>query len=114
MVQDTKIPGLFVLPSGEYADHEYNMLYSKRLGELIAQARRDYDVVLIDTPPLLVMPDARVFGRFTDGIVLVLRAAHTGRETALATQQRIHEDQTTLLGTILNDWKSDAESYKGS
>jgi capsular exopolysaccharide synthesis family protein len=113
MVQETKVPGLSVLPSGEYANHEFNMLYSKRLLELIAQARHDYDVVLIDTPPLLVMPDARVFGRFADGIVLVLRAAHTDRATALVTQQRIHDDQTTLLGTILNDWKSDVDSYKG-
>jgi succinoglycan biosynthesis transport protein ExoP len=113
MVHETDIPGLFVLPSGEYQSHEYNMLYSKRLSELIAQARKDYDVVLIDTPPLLVMPDARVFGKFTDGILLVLRANQTDRETALATQQRIYGDQTTLLGTILNDWKSDVDAYKG-
>jgi Mrp family chromosome partitioning ATPase len=50
------------------------------------------------------MPDARVVGSLADALILVTRANHTTRDAALAARQRFAEDQTRVLGTILNDW----------
>jgi Mrp family chromosome partitioning ATPase len=49
-------------------------------------------------------PDARVLGRMADAVVMVNRAGHTTRDAAVAAQHRFSEDQTRVLGTILNDW----------
>ena len=61
-------------------------------------------MVIIDTPPMQEMPDARVLGRLADGVILVTRAGHTTRDAAIAANERFCEDRTRVLGTVLNDW----------
>jgi Mrp family chromosome partitioning ATPase len=60
--------------------------------------------VIIDAPPMLNLPDARILGRLADGVVLVVRSADTVRYAAIAAKQRLMEDGTRVLGTILNQW----------
>ena len=74
------------------------------MGELMQRLRRDFDNVLIDSPPMGQISDARVLGRLADSVILVLRAGRTTRDAALAATQRFAEDGTPVLGTILNDW----------
>lgn len=100
----TEIPGLWVLPSGSETASVSDLLYSVRLPELIQRFRLEFDAVLIDTPPMLQMFDARVLGRLADGVILVIRAGQTTRDIALTATHRFGEDGTPVLGTILNDW----------
>jgi succinoglycan biosynthesis transport protein ExoP len=104
MVLETGVPGLYLLPSGTKSTGASNLLYSPRMAELLQRLRRDYDAILIDTPPMLQIPDARVLGRLADAVILVIRAAETTRDAAQAARQRFAEDGTPVLGTILNDW----------
>lgn len=104
-VRKTHIQGLDVLPAGSQPDASFSHVYSKRVPELLNRLREQYDYVLIDTPPLLLVPDGRVFGRWANRVILVIRAAKTARETASAVQQRLAQDGTALLGTVLNDWR---------
>jgi Mrp family chromosome partitioning ATPase len=64
---------------------------------------------------MLQMPEARVIGRLVSAVVLVLRSGQTTRDAAQAALQRLHEDGTVVLGTILNDWnpKSSTNGYYG-
>jgi Mrp family chromosome partitioning ATPase len=61
-------------------------------------------MILIDTPPMLQMTDARIAGRFADAVVLVARAGETTRDAMLAAKERLNEDGIRILGTVLNDW----------
>ena len=70
-------------------------------------------MVIIDTPPMLQMPDARVLGRLADAVILVVRSARTTKETAAAAGQRLAEDGTRLLGTVLNEWDPRKTSHSG-
>jgi succinoglycan biosynthesis transport protein ExoP len=108
----TSIPRLWLLPSGPPVDNITGLLYSHRLLELIRRVGREFDYVLIDTPPLLAFADARVLGRITDGIILVLRSGVTDRSAAWAARNRLTDDGATVLGLILNDWNPpDHDSY---
>jgi Mrp family chromosome partitioning ATPase len=78
---------------------------------LLGKLRTQYDLILIDSAPLLIVPESRILARSTDGIVLVLRAGVTTPEMALAARKRALEDRTPLIGTILNDWKPDTAQY---
>jgi capsular exopolysaccharide synthesis family protein len=100
----TGVPGLYVLPSGSRTYNISSLLHSPRLGELLERALRVFDTVLIDTPPVKQIADARVLGRLSDGIVLVLRAGQTTRGTAKAAADRFAEDGIRVLGTVLNSW----------
>jgi succinoglycan biosynthesis transport protein ExoP len=115
LVQDTRVPGLSVLPSGPATQAAANLLYSPRLTELLTGAKREYDMVLVDTPPMLQMTDARILGRMTDAVILVARAEHTTRDALMAATKRLGEDRIRVLGTILNDWnpKRSLNGYYG-
>lgn len=104
VIQETRIPGLFVLTSGPATGSAANLLYSQRLPELLARLRAEFDMVLIDTPPSLQLTDARVLGRITDGVVFVARVGQTTVDAAVALHKRYWEDHTRILGTVLNDW----------
>jgi capsular exopolysaccharide synthesis family protein len=104
VISETIYPGVFVMPAGPADIAVHNMLYSPRLPELIARYRKEFDAVIIDTPPMLNMSDARVLGRLSDGVIVVVRAGKTTRDTVQSAVQRFTEDGTTVIGTILNDW----------
>ena len=103
-IQPTRVPGLSVLTSGTSTLSAANLLHSPNLGELFATLKNQFDMVLIDTPPMLQMADARLIGRVADAVVLVARAGKTTRDAILGAYQRFSEDRIRVLGTILNDW----------
>ena len=115
-IQETRIPGLFVLSSGPATSSAANLLYSQRLPELLARLRSEFDMVLIDTPPSLQLTDARVLARITDGVVFVARVGQTTVDATVALHKRFWEDHTRILGTVLNDWnpKADSNGYYGA
>jgi capsular exopolysaccharide synthesis family protein len=95
---------LYVLPSGPPIREVGKALFTDRLPELFATLKEEFDIVLIDSPPVLQIPDARVLGRMADGVILVVRAGHTTREAALAAFRSLSDVQCRVLGTILNYW----------
>ena len=116
-IQDTGLPGLFTLTSGTEKDDSSSLFYSRRLPELLRLLRQEFDTVIIDSPPVLQVPDGRLLGRFADGMILVMRAGQTARESAIVARQRLADDGSTVLGTILNSWepsKMHRYTYAGS
>lgn len=101
----TKYPRLSLVPAGSAScGSSSGQLYSVRMANLLTSARAVFDTVLIDTPPVLDISDARVIGALADGAVVVIRSAETTREAALAATQRLTRDGTKILGVILNSW----------
>jgi capsular exopolysaccharide synthesis family protein len=115
LIRETEVPGLFVLTSGPETFAATTLIYNSHMPELLAYAREEFDTVLIDTPPMLQISDARVLGRMADKVILVVRAGLTTRDAAIAARQRFSEDGAKLLGTILNDWnpKNNSTRYYG-
>ncbi len=111
LIQKTTVPGLSVLTSGSTSVPLPTLLHSERLSKLLGRLRTQYDLVLIDSAPLLIVPESRILARSTDGLLLVLRAGVTTPEMALAARRRALEDRTPLIGTILNDWKPNTAHY---
>ena len=103
-LQHSTVPRLTFLSAGNAGMETPNLLYSPRLKELFEFSRNNFDIVLIDTPPMLQIPDARVIGQAADAVLIVVRAGKTTREAALAVRQRLAEDGTTITGSVLNDW----------
>lgn len=118
LARKTYIPNLSVVVSGNVSGRGASLLHSARLPELLKRLRQEYDVVLIDSPPMLQLADSRVLGRLADGVVLVIRSGKTHQKLAVASVQRFHSDGTRVLGTILNDWNpktaSQSHYYKYS
>jgi polysaccharide biosynthesis transport protein len=103
VARPTRVPGLSILTNGPATKCMAQLLNKTRTTELLTWLRKDYDFVLIDTPPVSQI-NARVLGRVVDGVVLVCRANHTDRGSVMAARKRLLEDGTVVLGTILNDF----------
>jgi polysaccharide biosynthesis transport protein len=101
-VKETKVPNLSLLPSGNSSDGEM-LFFTSQLRYLLERLKTEFDMILIDTPPLLQVADARLICSQADGTVLVI-AQHTPRETAVLARQHLAEDGSQVLGTILNKW----------
>jgi capsular exopolysaccharide synthesis family protein len=100
----TAVPGLFVLTSGPSVTGPTNLLYAKHFPACLRKFTESFDMVLLDSPPMLTIPDARLLGKMASAVLLVVRAQKTTRDAAVAASSRLKEDGIKILGTILNDW----------
>ena len=114
-IQETPIPDLWILPSGPSTSSSTNLLINPHMSRLLKHLKQQFDLIVIDTPPMLQIPDARVVGRLADSVIMVIRANKTTRAAVSAACQRFSEDGTKILGTILNDWnpKTAPDGYYG-
>jgi len=102
LVKRTKVPGLYLLPSGVCVDNIFALLWSGRLARLFPRFRQEFDYVLVDAPPCLEFADARIMARYADQLLLVVRANYTDRRTAQAAVRRLLLDGSRMMGVILN------------
>lgn len=100
VTHSTPMPGVSLVASGPRESSALDLLYA--MAPLLAELRHSYDTLIIDAPPISELPDARIFGRLADGVVLVVRAGETTRDTAQTAALRLQQDGTVLLGTVLN------------
>src|SRR5215475_1725844 len=101
----TKRPGnanLWVLPSGGTLSHCNAAWSTENLKNRLAQLSREFDYVLIDTPAMKTSPDCGLIGRLTGGVVLVLAANSSKRDTAINTKMMLETANVPILGAVLN------------
>ena len=104
LYQSTALPNLFVLPAGQGSEEAVELLHSPSTAELLRRFRCDFDIVIIDTPPMLHMADARILASHAQGVILVVRAGMTKREEATKARDLFDRDSVRMVGTILNDF----------
>jgi capsular exopolysaccharide synthesis family protein len=91
-----------VLTSGQLPPNPSELLGSRRMGELLAELRAAYDIVLVDCAPILPVTDPMVVSRFADGVLLVARAGTTTRDQANAARAACDKAGAKVFGTVLN------------
>ncbi len=103
-VQASGYANLDVLTSGSNRRRVSETLHSERMPDLLKTFAGTYDIVLIDTPPMLHITDARVLAHGADAAILVFRAGLTTRDQARDAQALLLRDDVPLVGSILNDF----------
>ncbi len=104
---------LYLLPAGSTPFSIAGLLHSPQAAEFLHRMREQFHTVIIDTPPMLQMADARILGKVADAVVLVVRSAATTRDQAATAALRLTEDGTRVLGSILNEWDPRKTSHTG-
>jgi tyrosine-protein kinase Etk/Wzc len=109
-LQRTNLPELRVLTAGTTPPNPAELLGSPKMAKLLDDLSTAFDLVIIDTPPLLAASDAAILGRIADGTLMVVRAGQTQRIAVQEAIQQLHTVGARVLGTVLND--PDAEIAK--
>jgi capsular exopolysaccharide synthesis family protein len=91
---------LSILPAGSAAPNPYELLNSTRFVALLDEARRQYDYVVLDTPPLVSIPDCRAIAPCVDGFLVIVSAHRTPRK--LVEEALTGIDPTKLIGLVFN------------
>ncbi|MGH9684349.1 MAG: CpsD/CapB family tyrosine-protein kinase [Candidatus Acidiferrales bacterium] len=99
-----RLPGrnLSLIAAGSAGLDVANTLNPPRLNSFMAELRREFDYILVDTPALSVYNDAVLLGQVTDGIVLVVGSNSTRRETARIAKESLEAANVRVLGAVLN------------
>ena len=112
-VKETEIDHLYVLTSGPIPPNPAELLASKMMKELMLQVRKEFDVIIIDTPPILAVADTQIIANECDGTVLVAASGKAEIENTKKAADLLQSASSTLLGVVLNykDTKGDSGYY---
>ncbi len=114
VIQGTKVPGLFVLPSGPHVPNPNELLGSRRMAELVKRLQDQYDVLVLDSPPMFATADPLVLAGISDGVILVLRSGSVPRDVASRVKQQLESVKANILGVVLNAFDFKREAYYSS
>ncbi len=96
---------LSYITCGTHSPKPYELLESKEMKELLDALKKEYDYVLIDTPPLLLVSDALALSKEVDGAILVARQQISYVSDIARTLNTLNFSKTNVLGVVVNDYK---------
>ena len=102
-IKDTPTENLQVLPSGPIPPNPSELLSSKKMASLLTELRTQYDIIIVDTPPVLAVADAQIVSTLCDGVVLVLNSGKVKRELAVKAKTSLEHAKARILGVVLNN-----------
>lgn len=106
-VRNSQVPGLYVLSAGTPRHPIEGELATRHFRELMQAFSREHRYAVIDAPPIVDHPDARILFEFADTAVLVLQAGRTSTHEARSALRLIEDTGVEILGTILNRFQTD-------
>ena len=109
-VTQTNIPNLHLISTGSYPKNPSELLMDNRFKELLSNAQKRYDYIIIDTPPVLAVTDAVVVGQHAGTVLLVSRYGNTTTKELAISAERLRQNKITIKGVILNGIKREANS----
>lgn len=111
IVSDKEIPGLYILPIGHRPPNPAELLESERLKVLIEKARKEYDIVLIDCPPVNIVVDTQRISEFVDRTIFVVRSGMLEKAVLEEIVQFYDSSKFNHLCLLLNGTKKYNSSY---
>ncbi|WP_317620588.1 MULTISPECIES: CpsD/CapB family tyrosine-protein kinase [Priestia] len=110
-VQSTEVPNLYVLTSGPIPPNPSELLASKQMGEVLAEMKERFDMVIFDTPPILAVADAQILANQVDASLLIVSSSKTEKDAALKAKELLTQAKSKLLGAVLNNRKMEEGNY---
>lgn len=107
----TKYPNLDFLPNGKYPANPAELLMTDQLDEFLAKASREYDLVLIDTPPALAATDSILLAKQAGINFLIIGAAQHRKQAIELVLKQLHNNGITLNGSIYNNIRAQSHTY---
>jgi non-specific protein-tyrosine kinase len=112
VAQSTMLPNLTVIPSGPLPPNPADLLSLERMQSMILEMRGAFDVIVLDTPPVLVVSDPLIVAGHVDGMIVVARAGKTRIESLKRATAVLQRAAVRIIGTIVNQQTGSAnEGY---
>lgn len=110
-LQPTAVEGLWLLTAGSLPPNPSEILSSQRFREILDQLKEKADLLILDTPPALVVADASIVASRVDGVLVVADSGQTRRGAAWQTVEELQRSRANLLGLVMNRVRSRRSGY---
>jgi capsular exopolysaccharide synthesis family protein len=105
IIQESSIENLSTIMSGPVPANPSELLASKQMASLLDYLKLNYDMIVVDTPPILTINDAKIMAAKCDGVLLVVEYGKVKRNTAKKVKDELMLARANLLGVVLNKMK---------
>src|SRR2546426_1132355 len=105
------LDNLHIIESGPVPANPSELLSTPAMGTFLREAREEYDIVLIDTPPVLPVTDSAIVAGQTDGVILVYQAGKVGRLVLKRAKAHLEAARAKVWGVVLNDAQTEIAGY---
>lgn len=112
-VRSTSVEGLSILTAGLCPENPAELLSKPRLGEILQQMRSDYDLIMLDSPPILAVSDPNILSKHVDGMTVIARMMKNKRAIVTRTMETLRVHGVKVFGLIANDVHAEAEAEAG-
>jgi capsular exopolysaccharide synthesis family protein len=109
--QKTGVEGLMVITSGKIPPNPAELMASKKMLQIIERLNTEYDLVLVDTPPVLSVTDAAALAPGVDGVILVAKPGVTKLSAFKQTLEQLQAVGARILGVVLNEVEPKSRKY---
>ncbi|MDE3315721.1 CpsD/CapB family tyrosine-protein kinase [Lacticaseibacillus zeae] len=100
VVEETFVDNLSIIPSGPIPPNPSELLNSRRMSDLLDWARGNFDIVVLDAPPVLAVSDVQVLVPKTDGVVIVTKIGQTQKSDLRRTVEVLNLAKAKILGSV--------------
>jgi capsular exopolysaccharide synthesis family protein len=107
----TSIERLSLITAGTLPPDPAEVVGSARMREVLGRLAESFDVVVLDSPPVLPVADSAILASLADGVLLVVRAGQTNRRAAQLAVQQLQDVDARILGAVLNDPNAQVPRY---
>jgi capsular exopolysaccharide synthesis family protein len=101
VIRPSGVEGLSIIDSGPLPSNPAELLGGTQMKQMVEQQRENYDYIIIDGPPILLVSVAKILAKLVDGTVLVFNAAATRRGAAQRTISELKEVDAAVIGCVL-------------
>jgi succinoglycan biosynthesis transport protein ExoP len=110
-IQETGIPGLWLLASGPIPPNPSELLHTEQFRMLLADLAKNFDHVILDSPPLAAVTDAAILAPQVDGVILIIHTQRTTRDALRSALRQLHDVSGHLTGGVLNEVDLSTQRY---
>ncbi len=93
-----------MITSGTIPPNPVKVLDSEYMEEFLAKVRKEYDYVILDSPPIIAVTDAEILSKKVDGTLLVISAGVTDKKVMERAIELLRHDNSRLIGSVLNNF----------
>lgn len=109
-VLQVKNSNLYILPAGGRVKNSAEFLSSSRMYKILSTLKAEFDIIIIDSPPILSLADMNILSKLVDGVLMVVRAGETPKDIVLKAVNSLSSGK--IIGVILNGAERSMKKYE--
>lgn len=110
-LQPSDVERLTILAAGPIPPNPAELIASEQMAALLEVIRTQYDMIILDSPPMMQVADARLLANISDGTILVIGCENSDRQLVLKAKEQLERTGARMLGLVLNQRKIKRHSY---